>query len=296
MAEKDIVEKQLESYSDVMADILNVIIYQGREVVKGEELYLVAARTQFKAAGKIHEQERDVVFRRIKDGKPVALFGLENQTVEDQDMVFRNDSYDGASSKEQVLQHIRAKNKKMNIPKDPSYPVVTLVLYYGLDHWTAPTTYLDALEAEDDPDLLPFIPDRKINVVEIAFMTRRQVMMFKSDFRFVVDYFVQKRETGKYIPPNWPIKHVDATLKAMSVLTGDNSFEEIYNKYNSQEGEDVTMREIYDNAIQEGRTDQLKECIIALKGCISPELMAEKFNLPLQQVLDILAEADKAED
>ena len=41
MAEKDIVEKQLESYPDVMADILNVIIYQGREVVKGEDLFLL---------------------------------------------------------------------------------------------------------------------------------------------------------------------------------------------------------------------------------------------------------------
>ena len=111
-----------------------------------------------------------------------------------------------------------------------------------------------------------------------------------------VDYFVQKRETGKYIPPNWPIKHVDATIKAMSVLTGDNSFEEIYNKYNSQEGEDITMREIYDNAIQEGRTKQLKEDIIALREIVPPELMAEKFKLPLQQVLDILAEAGKAED
>lgn len=55
------------------------------------------------------------------------------------------------------------------------------------------------------------------------------------------------------------------------------------------------MREIYDNAIQEGRTEQLKEDIIALREIVPPELMAEKFKLPLQQVLDILAEADMSE-
>lgn len=45
----------------------------------------------------------------------------------------------------------------------------------------------------------------------------------------------------------------------------------------------------------EGRAEQLMENIIALNGVVAPEVMAEKFKLPLQQVLDILAEADKPE-
>ena len=38
MGEKDKIEKLLEDYSDVFADIINVLVYQGEEVVKPEEL------------------------------------------------------------------------------------------------------------------------------------------------------------------------------------------------------------------------------------------------------------------
>ena len=38
MAEKDKVQRTLESYNDVFADIMNVLLFEGREVVKEDEL------------------------------------------------------------------------------------------------------------------------------------------------------------------------------------------------------------------------------------------------------------------
>lgn len=38
-----------------------------------------------------------------------------------------------------------------------------------------------------------YVNDYKINVFEVAFLTPEQVNMFKSDFREVADFFVQKR-------------------------------------------------------------------------------------------------------
>lgn len=37
MGEKDKIEKLLEDYPDVFADIINVLVYQGEEVVKPED-------------------------------------------------------------------------------------------------------------------------------------------------------------------------------------------------------------------------------------------------------------------
>ena len=42
MGEKDKIEKLLEDYPDVFADIINVLVYQGEEVVKPEEKLLCA--------------------------------------------------------------------------------------------------------------------------------------------------------------------------------------------------------------------------------------------------------------
>ena len=38
MAEKDIAEKTLEAYNDVFADIVNVLLFQGKHFVKEDEL------------------------------------------------------------------------------------------------------------------------------------------------------------------------------------------------------------------------------------------------------------------
>ena len=49
-----------------------------------------------------------------------------------------------------------------------------------------------------DDELKPLVNDYKINLYEIAYITDEQLAGFKSDFRFVADYFVQKRKTGTY--------------------------------------------------------------------------------------------------
>ena len=39
MAEKDVVEKTLESYNDVFADIINVLIFKGKRKINPDELF-----------------------------------------------------------------------------------------------------------------------------------------------------------------------------------------------------------------------------------------------------------------
>ena len=84
--EKDITEKQLEALNDVFADIINALIFNGRQVVKEDELEPAMPQSQFKAGGVIHEQERDVA-KFWKNGCiRLALYGTANQTDVDQDM------------------------------------------------------------------------------------------------------------------------------------------------------------------------------------------------------------------
>ncbi|MGM9928888.1 MAG: hypothetical protein ACI35P_13155 [Bacillus sp. (in: firmicutes)] len=40
------------------------------------------------------------------------------------------------------------------------------------------------------PEFEEFVNDYKINLFEIAYLTREQIDMFQSDFRIVADYFV----------------------------------------------------------------------------------------------------------
>ena len=74
----------------------------------------------------------------------------------------------------------------------------------------------------------PFVNDYKVNLFEIAFLSREQVNLFQSDFRIVADYFVQKREKGDYIPKSQEFVHVQETLQLLSVVTGDHRFEDAW--------------------------------------------------------------------
>ena len=61
MGEKDIAQKNFEAYNDVVADIVNGSLFDGREIIKAESLVDAQPFSQYKAAeGIIHELERDV--------------------------------------------------------------------------------------------------------------------------------------------------------------------------------------------------------------------------------------------
>ena len=49
MAEKDASEKILESYNDVFSDIVNVLLFNGRQVLGADELEDQAPRAYYKA-------------------------------------------------------------------------------------------------------------------------------------------------------------------------------------------------------------------------------------------------------
>ena len=69
MAEKDLSEKLLEEYDDVFADIVNVLLFNGKREVKEEELTETGTESQYKADdSKLHVQERDVA-KYWKNGK-----------------------------------------------------------------------------------------------------------------------------------------------------------------------------------------------------------------------------------
>lgn len=240
MAEKDITEKVLESYNDVFSDIVNVLLFEGKEVLEPDGLEEQAPRSYYKADGRVHEMERDVVKCWRLGNIRIACVGIENQTGADLDMTLRVIGYDGAEYRAQLLPDSTAKAR---------YPVITLVLYFGYEqHWNRPVRLLERLEVPEI--LMPFVSDYRINLFEIAYMREEQVELFKSDFRIVADYFVQKRNYGDYDPEPMEFTHVQETLQLLSVMTGDHRFEEACN--DNREGGPHNMCEVLDRIENRG--------------------------------------------
>ncbi len=247
MAEKDIAEKTLEAYNDVFADIVNVLLFQGRHFVKEDELEEESPNSSYKADGKLHAQERDVAKYWKKGLVRIALYGLENQTNIDSDMPLRLFSYDGAAYRAQLLTDKEMKEKTGKTA--PRHPVVTLVLYFGYDkRWKTPRTLFECLELPEE--IKPYVNDYHMNLYEIAYLSDEQVQMFTSDFRVVADYFVQMRKSKSYVASEVTIKHVHELLQLMAVMTQDNRFENVYSP--DMERRSMTMCEVLDRVENRG--------------------------------------------
>ena len=72
--------------------------------------------------------------------------------------------------------------------------------------------------------------------------------MFKSEFKIVAEYFRTRLSNQKYTGSKEKLHHVNETLKTFSALTGDDSFEKVYNEGRTEEQERIIMNLIESNA------------------------------------------------
>ena len=266
MGQKDISEKTLEAYNDVFADIVNVLLFKGKPLVKEDKLEEASPVSYFKADnGKLHEETRDVAKYWIQSHKVrLALLGLENQTCDDPYMALRTIAYDGASYKQQLTELLSKSDTKLSegqalLP----YPVVTIVLYFGYKRWKKPKSLLKTLLVP--PELRPYVNDYRINLFEVSFLTEEQINMFKSDFKIVADYFVKSRKNKNYAGSKETFKHVNEVLQMMRAVTGDLRYSQLNDFVASQKGKPITMCKVLDEienrGILKGKAEGIAEGI-----------------------------------
>ena len=251
MQEKDITQKMLEQFNDVFSDIVNILLFDGNDVVEENSLIDTPTKSMMKIDGKVHSQDRDVAKYWQNSRINITLFGFENQTVPDKLMPLRVISYDGIEYGRQTKKRYRYKTK---------YPVITLVLYLGYKkRWNCPINILDIVEV--DERLRPFVNDYKINLFEIAYLDEEKISLFKSDFRILVDYLHQIRTNNSYNPKDYIIKHIDELLTLMSVMTGDKRFEDSINEANEKEARymcevlDIIENRGIEKGLEQGRQE-----------------------------------------
>jgi len=289
--EKDFTEKILFDLPDVFADIFNVLLFEGKQIIKPEDLVSDGTVSQLKIANDLHMQERDVSKIWTKGNARLSLLGVENQTKQDRDMPFRIVSYDGAAYKAQANQHLAAARLKAEGKTGPEtepwspYPVVSIVLYFGKTKWNRPKTILECLGNHIPEVLKPFVSDYRINVFDISWLDDETVKNFQSDFSLVADYFVQTRKYGEnYVPSKKTVHHVHEFMSFLSAVLGDKRYSEMLEDPDFQEHAkkgDVTMCEVLDKAEQRGKKEGAIEmlCSLVYQGVISLAIGVTKSNL-----------------
>ena len=193
----------------------------------------------------------------VSEMMPIRVIGYDGSAYRAQLSEYDSEVRKWMELNKQKPKKLKPDMKQHERPVFHPAPVITIVLYFGLDHWDKKLHLKDLL---DIPDILdPYVNDYKITVFEIAWLSDEQIDAFKSDFQIIARFLSKKRKREDYdLQDTKEFIHAAETLNLLSALTGD----EMYTYANTPEmnkkygGEPKNMceyiRRIWNNGISDG--------------------------------------------
>ena len=243
MAEMDLCIKNLLKDRAKFADMFNAEVFGGRQVLKAEEL------TPLSEESGIVMIDRNGMKRTVQRKRDVAMMAsvgvcfiiaaAEGQQSVHYGMPVRNMVYDSLEYAEQ-LQELERKHREngdrlegaeylSGITKDDRLvPVITLTLYYGKEPWDGPLSLYDMMGFDkriaDDEELKRFLPDYRINVVDMR--RTENLKNYRTSLQYVfgmVKYNSEKEKLYEYARLHRrEIRDLDdASLMALTALLGE---------------------------------------------------------------------------
>ena len=161
------------------ADQVNGALFQGRQVVKPEELQPAESHTVYlgKEAGTRKNFKAIVDKARIWRGRLIHILAVESQTYVDYHMVLRNMLSESLSYQKQWKQKKALHEKEHDLTEQKDaflsgmtreekfLPVITLVVYYGTEHpWDGARCLYDLLEIDDE--MRGFVTNYRLNLYD----------------------------------------------------------------------------------------------------------------------------------
>ena len=223
MYTKDNLTKLYMKNNAVFADIFNYYVYSGRQVIKPDdlteldtaesEIIFEPPDTDTAHPGPVSVQKyRDIlksVVIKCSEDTIYAVLGLENQSDIHYAMPVKNLAYDALQYIKQVQNTAsahRADGTKLShseflsgfSKKDRLTPVITLVLYFGVDKWDGAKTIHEMMDVKD-PELLRYVQDYRINLIEPYSIESDELDKFTTSLREVLGYIKYSNDKEKLL-------------------------------------------------------------------------------------------------
>lgn len=224
MGKADTVTKAYMRKNEVFADAFNYLIYGGRRCIDPAQLQEVDTTEialPFGSQDEGSDQREDAVqkYRDIlksavvkqEDEAAYILLGIENQTDIHYAMPVRNMIYDALQYGRQVAdiseKHRTNRSDSKGRTKgeylsgfyreDRLKPVITLVIHFGADEWNAPMSLHEMMEVKNK-ELLNFIQDYRIYLIDPAKLTDDDLLKFSSSLREILECIKYSKDKERF--------------------------------------------------------------------------------------------------
>ncbi|EGC03761.1 Rpn family recombination-promoting nuclease/putative transposase [Ruminococcus albus] len=197
MSKIDTPTKKFMNDNNNAADIINFMLYDGKQIIDPDELVSVDPTMIFTNDKENRDSDDDTqrirdVYKKLamckSDGERIyAMIGIENQTKVHYAMPVRCAVYDALSYLKQVEYTANNTRRSFFAKNDRLLPVITFVIHFSPDEWDGKTTLKELLK-NTDPKLLPFISDYKMNLIDIAQLTENDFSKFHSETKQIFEF------------------------------------------------------------------------------------------------------------
>lgn len=207
--------KNYMSRNDIFTEAFNYYVFQGKEILKPDDLQELDSVENLVLAGRdgkgyAIEKYRDLLkYAVIRHGlnSCFLLIGIENQTNVHFAMPVRNMLYDALSYAEQALEkerlHRRQRDKMSKgellsgfCREDKLFPVVTLVVNFGQEPWTAPRSLYEMFE-ETGEEVLQYVNDYHINLIDPHQMAEEDFQRMGENLQYVMRFIAASGSRDK---------------------------------------------------------------------------------------------------
>ena len=214
MGTVDIVTKEYMRENAIFADVFNYLIYGGKKVIDPAGLTEIDTATSAVGKKDALQKYRDVLKAAVikQDEKmSYVLLGVENQTDVHYAMPVRNAIYAlqyGKQVSDIAAGHRRSQKDYSGktggeylsgfLKEDHIKPVITLVIHFGAEEWDGPLS-LHEMMSTRDMELLSFVENYRIHLIDPAKLTEEQLNKFSTSMREVIGYIKYSKNKDKLL-------------------------------------------------------------------------------------------------
>lgn len=214
MGTADKSEKQFMACRDVFAEMVNVLLYAGKDVLHEDSLQPAPTESIYIGSdGEQHSQFRDFGMYDIMAGPGVvqAVYLAENQGRVDRKMPLREAGYQGASYRSQYRQ-----GKRQGI-----YPVISIVLNWGKKPWDGARSIRELLAYPVPEGAEDYLDKNAIHVFDMRYLKREVRERFEGDMRIILDYLSDRRSLARR---NQKLRNPEEVMRMLYALSGDERY------------------------------------------------------------------------
>ncbi len=270
MGQQDLYQSDFYEDKGRFADVFNAVLFQGKEVMKPEELETEdSVLTQILGEG----QGKKVICDKIRrwKGGYAAICVLENQTSIDYGMVLRVMQSEVMGYEKQRKEQYEKNKRQRHRYRGAEYisrvkkgqkfvPIITVLLYFGKERpWDGAKSLHDLLDMEEE--IKPFVNDFKLNLFD--YHEDKDFGRFKTENRLLFEMLSCEKDKEKM--KEVLEKHAkdgkvdeDSAKAILGILKVKLDLEKIMKK--DEEGKEVyDMCQAFEDYKEEGRQAGLEE-------------------------------------